>query len=230
MVNLEGDLTKITAERNAALENSSKSSASTSQNNRSSGPRTRRNFLIRFQRSSSDRSSNSNDEGPDASPAGDDENEPTISVEEADSRSSIETVEGGREEGQQSVIESTSSNDGGSPSKVTKRNPGLSEYEKEYKLQAVDYEQRFCGHCNTTTDIKEANFFGNFIVAGSDDGSFFIWDRETTNIVKIVKGDESIVNCLQPHPNSCCLATSGIESVVRIWCPLPEVFNYFIFC
>ena len=56
------------------------------------------------------------------------------------------------------------------------------------------------GTCNTTTDIKEANFFGSnaqFVVAGSDDGKFFIWDRRTTNIVKVLVGDDSIVNCLQ---------------------------------
>ncbi len=26
--------------------------------------------------------------------------------------------------------------------------------------EAVDFEKSFCGHCNTTTDIKEASFFG----------------------------------------------------------------------
>ena len=28
------------------------------------------------------------------------------------------------------------------------------------KFEATDFKLRFCGHCNTTTDIKEANFFG----------------------------------------------------------------------
>jgi WD and tetratricopeptide repeat-containing protein 1 len=59
----------------------------------------------------------------------------------------------------------------------------------------------------------------NFICAGSDDHSFFIWDKQTTNIVRILKGDESIVNCIQPHPNTSVLATSGIDPVVRIWTP-----------
>lgn len=93
------------------------------------------------------------------------------------------------------------------------------------RKRAYDYTLRFCGHCNTTTDIKEANFFGSdgqFIMAGSDDGKFFIWDRKTTNIVKVLRGDESIVNCLQGHPTSCTLATSGIDPVVRIWSPLPQ--------
>ncbi|KAK2710929.1 WD and tetratricopeptide repeats protein 1-like isoform X2 [Artemia franciscana] len=102
----------------------------------------------------------------------------------------------------------------------------LSPAEVSWRKSAHDYERRFCGHCNTTTDIKEANFFGGegqYVIAGSDDGSFFVWDHETTNIVKILRGDESIVNCLQPHPTTCLLATSGIDSVVRLWSPRPEV-------
>jgi WD and tetratricopeptide repeat-containing protein 1 len=59
-------------------------------------------------------------------------------------------------------------------------------------------------------------------MAGSDDGKFFIWDRETTNIIKVLQGDDSIVNCLQPHPTTCYLATSGIDPYVRIWSPRPE--------
>ena len=33
--------------------------------------------------------------------------------------------------------------------------------------------------------------------------------------------DESIVNCVQWNPNACILATSGIESVIKIWEPHP---------
>lgn len=85
---------------------------------------------------------------------------------------------------------------------------------------AYDYSKRFCGHCNMNTDIKEASFFGadgEFIVGGSDDGAFYIWDKETTNIVKAVHADCHILNCVQPHPNICMLATSGIESNVKLW-------------
>lgn len=32
--------------------------------------------------------------------------------------------------------------------------------ERSWRSQAYDYELRFCGPCNITTDIKEANFFG----------------------------------------------------------------------
>lgn len=97
--------------------------------------------------------------------------------------------------------------------------------EQKWQENALDYEKRFCGHCNTTTDIKEANFFGEdgqFIVAGSDDGSMYFWERNTTNNIRILKGDASIVNCLQPHPTFCLMATSGIDPVVRLWSPLPQ--------
>ncbi|XP_063362670.1 WD and tetratricopeptide repeats protein 1 [Cydia amplana] len=97
--------------------------------------------------------------------------------------------------------------------------------ERQLRAAALDYSQRFLGHCNTTTDIKEASFLGpdaNFIAAGSDDGSMFIWCRRTGNIVRCLRGDESIVNCVQLHPAACLLATSGIEPCVRLWSPRPE--------
>lgn len=104
-----------------------------------------------------------------------------------------------------------------------KIDPNFQEYNR--RECAYDYSARFCGHCNTTTDIKEASFFGcdgQYIVAGSDDGRFFCWEKSTGNIVRVLQGDDSIVNCLQSHPSSCILATSGIDPVVRIWAPLPE--------
>jgi len=95
--------------------------------------------------------------------------------------------------------------------------------ENASRCGALDFRQRFLGHCNTSTDIKEANFFGNgFVVAGSDDGNLYCWDRETSNICKVLQADESIVNCVQPHPYSCLLASSGIDPVVRLWAPMPE--------
>ncbi|XP_015436500.1 PREDICTED: WD and tetratricopeptide repeats protein 1-like [Dufourea novaeangliae] len=115
--------------------------------------------------------------------------------------------------------------DSGGDSNTSQSMLQISEYEEEWRRNTIDYKMRFCGHCNTTTDIKEANFFGNngqYIVAGSDDGSFFIWDRHTTNIIRVLRGDERIVNCLQPHPSTCLLATSGIDPVIRLWSPLPE--------
>lgn len=65
-----------------------------------------------------------------------------------------------------------------------------------------------------------------FIVAGSDDGLFFIWDKSTENNLLILRGDSSIVNCLQPHPSEFMLATSGIDNEVKLWTPLPDVKTF----
>ncbi|KAG8143170.1 hypothetical protein E2320_000436 [Naja naja] len=70
--------------------------------------------------------------------------------------------------------------------------------------------------------IAWIKYNAQYIISGSDDGSFFIWEKETTNLVRVLQGDESIVNCLQPHPSYCFLATSGIDPVVRLWNPRPE--------
>lgn len=94
-----------------------------------------------------------------------------------------------------------------------------------WRCKAKDYSQRFVGHCNTTTDIKEANYFGfdgHYIVAGSDDGNFFIWERKSGNIQSIYKADSAIVNCVLPHPEICLMATSGIDHDIKIWSPLNE--------
>ncbi|CAD7011588.1 WD and tetratricopeptide repeats protein 1 [Ceratitis capitata] len=95
--------------------------------------------------------------------------------------------------------------------------------EYQWRSKAKDYSKRYVGHCNTTTDIKEANYFGKdgeFIVAGSDNESFFIWERNTSKIRAIYKADVSIVNCVQPHPEICLLATSGIDHDIKIWSPI----------
>ena len=60
------------------------------------------------------------------------------------------------------------------------------------------------------------------MLAGSDDGTFFIWERHTASIVRVLRGDATIVNCVQPHPRLCLLASSGIDSCVRLWEPLAE--------
>lgn len=41
-------------------------------------------------------------------------------------------------------------------------------------------------------------------------------------ITNIYKGDNAIVNCVQPNPFMCMLATSGIDQEIRLWSPQPE--------
>lgn len=56
----------------------------------------------------------------------------------------------------------------------------------------------------------------------SDEGFFYIWERPSNKIFSVYKGDSMIVNCVQPHPFSCLLATSGIDHEIRLWSPKPE--------
>lgn len=85
-----------------------------------------------------------------------------------------------------------------------------------------DVAHRYIGYCNLQTDIKEATFFGpndECIVAGSDDGKAYIWHKATGKLLNAIDADADIVNCVQPHPIDTCLATSGIENVIRLWKP-----------
>lgn len=43
------------------------------------------------------------------------------------------------------------------------RKESIPEDEIILRERSYDYKHRYCGHCNTTTDIKEANFFGRSV-------------------------------------------------------------------
>ena len=84
------------------------------------------------------------------------------------------------------------------------------------------HRQRFVGAANLQTDIKEANFLGandEVVACGSDDGFCYLFEAATGKLLKVLRADEDVVNCVAPHPTRCTLATSGIEDVVRIWSP-----------
>lgn len=104
----------------------------------------------------------------------------------------------------------------------------LSDDELHWRSLARDYKERFVGTSNSKTDIKEANFFGQdgkYIVSGSDDGNLFIFERPSGAVVDVLAADKSIVNCAQPHPYLCLIATSGIDHEIRLWSPQPEESN-----
>merc|ERR1712147_37073 len=82
-----------------------------------------------------------------------------------------------------------------------------------------DYKHRFAGHANSETDIKEAAFLGSeYIASGSDCGNVFIWHR-SGRLVYLGKGDQYIVNCVQPNPHMSTLACSGIDQHIRLFTP-----------
>lgn len=85
-----------------------------------------------------------------------------------------------------------------------------------------DWHQRYSGHLHTSTDIKEAFFFGDsdqYVMSGSDDGGLYIWRRSNGELLNILKADESVCNSFKAHPHLPLIATSGIENVIRIWMP-----------
>nr|XP_029121469.1 WD and tetratricopeptide repeats protein 1 isoform X3 [Elaeis guineensis] len=118
----------------------------------------------------------------------------------------------------------------------------------------IDMKQRFVGHCNVGTDIKQASFLGQqgeYVASGSDDGRWFIWEKRTGRLIKMLAGDEAgnnflsvlvvffekkfllsfmtcfasflVVNCVQCHPFDCAIATSGIDDTIKMWTPHAEV-------
>ncbi|KAJ2781880.1 hypothetical protein H4R18_002586 [Coemansia javaensis] len=77
--------------------------------------------------------------------------------------------------------------------------------------------RRYRGHCSFQT-VKDVNFvFGGYVASGSDDGCLFVWDRQTMDVVQIIRGDSEIVNIVESHPTLPLVAVSGIDSEVQIF-------------
>ncbi|KAK5109082.1 hypothetical protein LTR62_007538 [Meristemomyces frigidus] len=91
----------------------------------------------------------------------------------------------------------------------------------ESSIPSSPHTRFYAGHQNTRT-VKDVNYFGpedQYVVSGSDDGNFFLWDRKTTELVYIGEGDGEVVNVAQGHPYESLLAVSGIDHTVKIFSP-----------
>lgn len=91
----------------------------------------------------------------------------------------------------------------------------------EKDVACSSHTRQYTGHCNVKT-VKDANFFGlqdEYVVSGSDSGHLFIWDKRTSELVNILKGDEEVVNVVQGHPYEPLLAVSGIDNTIKIFSP-----------
>lgn len=80
---------------------------------------------------------------------------------------------------------------------------------------------RYAGHCNVET-VKDVNFLGpedQFVVSGSDDGHWFIWEKYTGRLRDILEGDGSVVNVIEGHPYLPLVAVSGIDTTVKLFAP-----------
>lgn len=79
----------------------------------------------------------------------------------------------------------------------------------------------FKGHENVET-MKGVNFLGpnsDFVTSGSDCGNIFIWRKKDAELIRAMRGDKRIVNCVEQHPSGIVLASSGIEKDIKIWEP-----------
>lgn len=86
-----------------------------------------------------------------------------------------------------------------------------------------DYIKRYKGHRNRAT-VKGVNFYGpssEYIISGSDCGNMFLWEKESARVVNFSEGDNGgVVNVLEPHPEYAAIATSGLDSEIKVWLPI----------
>jgi WD repeat-containing protein 42A len=79
----------------------------------------------------------------------------------------------------------------------------------------------FKGHENIET-MKGVNFLGpncDFVTSGSDCGNICIWRKKDAELIRAMRGDKRIVNCVEQHPCGIVLASSGIDKDIKIWEP-----------
>ncbi|KZC08979.1 DDB1- and CUL4-associated factor 6 [Dufourea novaeangliae] len=99
-------------------------------------------------------------------------------------------------------------------------------YDNSYGTE-LHVKQKYMGHRNARTMIKEANFWGNdFVMSGSDCGHVFVWEKETARLCMLLEADHHVVNCLQPHPYLPLLVTAGIDYDVKLWAPINEESSF----
>jgi WD repeat-containing protein 42A len=93
----------------------------------------------------------------------------------------------------------------------------LTEYPSDDKVTPQVYK----GHRNCET-VKGVNFFGpksEYVVSGSDCGRIFIWKKKGGELIRVMEADKSVVNCIECHPHTMVLASSGIDYDIKIWTP-----------
>lgn len=81
--------------------------------------------------------------------------------------------------------------------------------------------QVYKGHRNRET-VKGVSFFGpksEYVTSGSDCGRIFIWRKKGGELIRVMEADKHVVNCVESHPHSTVLASSGIENDIKMWTP-----------
>lgn len=85
-----------------------------------------------------------------------------------------------------------------------------------------NFIQSYNQHSHAKTDIQEAVFFGRndeYVISASDSGLAVIYNANSGVVENYLSADSEILNCVRPHPILPVIATSGIESTVKVWTP-----------
>jgi WD40 repeat protein len=87
------------------------------------------------------------------------------------------------------------------------------------------YMNVYKGHVSINT-IKGVNFFGpnsEYVMSGSDDARVYIWDKKTAELLNVLEGHHSVVNCVVAHPTLPLIASSGIDNFIILWGPIDDM-------
>ena len=98
------------------------------------------------------------------------------------------------------------------------------EEEEEETPQAPGCIQVLSGHRSRET-IKACNWFGDFVVTGSDNAIIYMYNVKTGKVRKVLKGHDGHVNVVAVHKQKRLLATSGIDDYAMLW--EPNLFTIF---
>jgi len=75
------------------------------------------------------------------------------------------------------------------------------------------------GRSNLDTNLKEVSFLHNdqYVVTGGDCGGIFIWEKDSSTLVRWIRADNCVVNGVAPHPHGLpIIATCGIDKTTKI--------------
>lgn len=95
------------------------------------------------------------------------------------------------------------------------------ETETQTEVRKTIQPQVYKEHSNRET-VKGVGFFGpkcEYVVSGSDCGRIFIWRKKDGELLRAMEADKHVVNCIESHPHMPLMASSGIETDIKIWTP-----------
>eukprot|EP00727_Mastigamoeba_balamuthi_P000707 m51a1_g10633 hypothetical protein (651) ;mRNA; f:67465-70698 len=145
-----------------------------------------------------------------------------VDVDELGEALGGEQAEAGQEEGREEAEAEAAENEGeGEAEMYNPEEPDEEDEEEEAQPQAppCTYKQVYRGHVSSDT-IKACNFYGpdsEYVVSGSDDANVYIWEKKSGELVRMLAGHTSVVNCVVQHPHGTMLATSGIDNETLLW-------------